>query len=184
MKPGLMKSGSIVAGTILLATTALAQTQKGKWDLSFSGSYNAAWVSADDSDFSTDSMQVYSGTVGVGYFLTDPLEIKGNISIIGLNGGGMNAYVVPLTVGVDYHFNTKNKTVPYVGLAVGVYIVGGGFEEDSGAIGGVLGDGHAGLKQFLSEDVALDFRVGYQYAPLPGVSLNNVTASIGLSFQF
>ncbi|HEV2319895.1 MAG TPA: hypothetical protein VGV18_09105, partial [Verrucomicrobiae bacterium] len=80
---------------------------------------------------------------------------------------------------------TEGKTVPYLGAGLGGFIVEGGVPDaGSGHFGEVMGEGHAGVRQFVSQDVSLDFQIGYQYLPLPGVSLNDVTANVGLSFYF
>jgi hypothetical protein len=182
MKP--LKLSGILVGATLLASTALAQTEKGKWELSFAGALNSGWLSQDEQNVSSDTLTVYSGAVSGGYFMTDALEIKGNIGFLGFSSGEINAYLVPLTIGLDYHFNTKGTTVPYLGVAGGAWVVGGGFKDETEAFGGVLGDAHVGIKQFLKKDVSINLEVGYQYAPLPIVSLHNVTARLGLSLMF
>ncbi|MGH7943352.1 MAG: hypothetical protein ACREFR_20015 [Limisphaerales bacterium] len=181
---------TIAGGLALIASVAVAQTQKGDWDVSVLGSFNSGWITSGS--ISTSSLKVYNGGAGLGYFLTDAWELDGNALVLGAVGGGANLNVVQLTLGANYNFNiqrllpfTEGKTVPYVGAGLGGFIVGGGVTDvGSGHFGAVMGEGHAGVRQFLSQDVSLDFQVGYQYLPLPGVSLNDVTANIGLSFYF
>ena len=187
----LLKTSSLAAAAILLADNGAAQTEAGKWQLSLGGSYSHSWV---NSDVAVDtSLDIYSGSVDFGYFMLRSLEIKGGISVIGIDGslgtagveGSANAWVVPVSVGLDYHINTRSKFVPYVGGALGVYVVGAGFGEDWGAAVGVTGQLHAGLKQFVKENVAIVYQVSYDYIPLPDdVSLSTVSFSIGLSFMF
>ncbi len=177
--------------TVLPASTAIAQTEKGNWELALSGSFSHTWV---NSEFDVDnSLDIYTGSLTTGYFFTRGLEAKLGLSVVGINGslgagaleGSANAWVVPVTLGLDYHFNTGSKFVPYLGGALGTYVVGAGFGEDWTAAVGVLADGHGGLKQFVKDNVAIDYRVSFQYIPLPdSISLNTVTFSIGLSFYF
>jgi hypothetical protein len=177
---------------VLLAGSAFAQTQKGDWEVSVLGSVNSGWVTSGG--ISTSSLQIYTGGAGLGYFLTDHWELDGNALLMGAVGGGANLNLFQLTLGVNYNFNiqrllpfTEGKTVPYVGAGVGGFIAGGGVSgDDSGSdhYAAVMGEGHVGVRQFLTPKVSLDFQVGYQYLPLPGASLNDVTANLGLSFYF
>lgn len=180
-----------IAGSILLlASTAVAQVQKGDWEVSALGSFNSGWITSGDS--STSSLKIYTGGAGIGYFLTGHWELEGNVLAMGVVGGGANLNLVQLTLGANYNFNiqpllpfTEGRTVPYVGAGIGGVIVGGGISsDDSDHSGALMGEGHVGVRQFLSQDVSLNFQVGYQYLPLPGFSLNDVTANVGLSFYF
>lgn len=182
---------TIAASLTLLAGTAFAQTQKGDWEVSVMGSFNSGWITSGDLESS--SLKVYNGGVGLGYFLTRHWELEGNATFVGAVGGGANLNLVQLTLGANYNFNIENllpftqgKTVPYIGAGLGGFIVGGGIEDDdSDHYAAVMGEGHIGVRQFLSPNVSLNFQVGYQYLPLPeSVSLNEVTANLGLSFYF
>lgn len=184
---------TMAAGMMLLAGSAVAQIQKGQWDVSVLGSFNSGWITSGD--ITTTSLKVYTGGAGLGYFLTDHWELDGNATLLGAVGGGANLNVVQLTLGGNYNFNiqrllpfTEGKTVPYIGAGLGGFIVGGGIsgDGDSGSdhYAAVMGEGHVGVREFLSQDVSLNFQVGYQYLPLPGASLNDVTANVGLSFYF
>lgn len=185
-----LKTTAVAGVVALLAVTATAQTAAQKWELSLMGSFNYTWANTPvEVD---NNLTLYNLTIGAGYFVSNPLEIKAGLSIMGFDGaigsdsdqGSVSGFVVPLTLGADYHFNTKGKFVPYVGFSIGVFVMGAGFGESVAGMGSVLGEGHAGFKQFLSSDVAFNFQVGYQYAPLPFVDLNAVTANIGFSFFF
>jgi hypothetical protein len=184
---------TLASGMVFLAVTAVAQTQKGNWEVSAMGSFNSGWVTSGD--LSSSSLKVYNGGLGLGYFLTDHWELEGNVLVLGAVGGGANLNLVQLTLGANYNFNierllpfTEGKTVPYIGAGIGGFIVGGGVEDDnadSDHYAAVMGEGHVGVRQFVSQNVSLDLQIGYQYLPLPeGVSLNDVTANFGLSFYF
>jgi hypothetical protein len=184
---------TIAASVAMITSAAVAQTQKGDWDVSVLGSFNSGWITSGG--LSTSSLKVYTGGAGLGYFLTDHWELDGNAIFMGAVGGGANLNLVQLTLGANYNFNiqrllpfTEGKTVPYIGAGIGGFIVGGGISDDSSDssdhYGAVMGEGHVGVRQFLSPKVSLDFQVGYQYLPLSGASLNDVTANLGLSFYF
>jgi hypothetical protein len=177
-------------GVTLLAIAVTAQTAPNKWELSLLGSFNHTWV---DSPLSVDnSLNLYDLSVDIGYFVSHPLELRAGFSIMGFDGaigsdadqGNVSGFVVPLTLGADYHFNTKHKFVPYVGFSIGIFVTGAGFGQDVAAMGSVMGDAHVGFKQFLADNVALNCQLGYQYSPLPFVDLNTVTANLGISFFF
>jgi outer membrane protein W len=192
-----LKTLAIVGSIALLASTAVAQTEKGKWDVSLLGSYNCGWIGGS---VNSGTLQVYQGGLGLGYFITKPLEIKLNGSVLGASAGDSGSFggsftVIPVTIGADYHFDierllpyTQGKTVPYLGAGLGGAIFTGNAgalgKSESATMGALMVDGHVGLKQFVSKDVSLNLQVGYQYLPLPGISLNNVTVGVGLSFYF
>lgn len=188
-----VKIFTLVGSIVLLVGTANAQTEKGKWELSLLGSYNCGWISAGD--YNSQTLQIYDGGLGVGYFLSKPLEVKLDAAILGAGGGGVNMAVVPVTLGLNYHFNierlspyTEGKTVPYIGAGLGGAFATGGITDlntgGSQTTGCIMFDAHVGLKQFVSKNVSLNFQVGYQYLPLPFINLNNITAGVGLSFYF
>jgi len=187
-----MTSFAIAGSLILCAGTAFAQVHKGDWEVSVLGSVNSGWVTSGD--ISTSSLKVYTGGAGLGYFLNDHWELDGNAIIMGAVGGGANLNLFQLTLGGNYNFNierllpfTEGKTVPYIGAGLGGFIAGGGVSDgssDSDHYGAIMGEGHVGVREFLSQDVSLNFQVGYEYLPLEGASLNEVTANLGLSFYF
>lgn len=177
-------SGIVVAAT-LVAGTAFGQTEQGRKELSLSGAYSAAWLSADYAELNTRVTHVYVGTLGVGYFVTDALEAKVNLSVVGASAGTLaDIYVIPITLGLDYHFNTKKTAVPYLGAAVGVYAIGGGFADVSQTLGAAMANVHVGLKYFATKRAAFDCQVGYEYIPLPVVTLNSTFVTVGIGVYF
>ncbi|HEV2319042.1 MAG TPA: hypothetical protein VGV18_04785, partial [Verrucomicrobiae bacterium] len=86
---------TITGSVLLLAGTAVAQTQKGNWDVSVLGSFNSGWITSGS--ISTSSLKVYNGGAGIGYFLTDHWELDANALVLGAVGGGANLNIVQLT---------------------------------------------------------------------------------------
>jgi hypothetical protein len=135
-------------------------------------------------------LNIYYGSLSLGYFASRCVEIKGGVACLGFDGdiggsGGVSSFVVPITVGMDFHINTKSPFVPYLGIYGGGYIVGAGFGENWGGAGGAIADFHGGIKQFVAKNVAIDYRVSYEFIAMPApVALNTVSIGVGLAFFF
>jgi len=100
--------------------------------------------------FKNDASDVGIAMANAGYMFTDDLEFR--VSWLALLGDASGGFITP---GVDYYFKNFNvPVVPYVG---GGYALAYGDAEDLSAI-----DLHAGVKQFLTERIALDYRLTYQ----------------------
>lgn len=171
-------SAIVIAGLALLPMTGFAGTEAGKIELTGMGSYTHSWSSEGGGGQNT-----YLGSLGVGYFFTDALEAKINGTFVGFSGSGSTMYAVQITAGPDYHFMTTGNLVPYVGVYGGVILMKGSFGGGDTSETGAMIDGHVGLKQFLSERMAIDYRVAYQYWSISDTSINNLMVMIGLSYQ-
>jgi hypothetical protein len=100
--------------------------------------------------FKSDATDVGLAFVNGGYMYTDVLELRlGVIALLGDASGGF------LTPGVDYYITQFQLPVmPYAGAG---YALGYGDAKDISSI-----DLHVGVKQFLTERIALDYRFTYQ----------------------
>jgi hypothetical protein len=102
-----------------------------------------AWFKSDETD-------VGLAIVNGGYMYTDQIEFK--LAWIALLGDVSGGFINP---GADYLFTGIHPTVvPYAG---GGYAMGYGDASDLDSI-----EVHAGVKQFLTERIAIDYRFSYQ----------------------
>ena len=101
-----------------------------------------AWFKSDQTDL---GLAIVNG----GYMYTDSLEFRlAWTALLGDASGGF------LTPGVDYFLPVQLPVLPYVGAG---YALAYGDVDDLSSI-----DLHFGIKQFLTERVALDYRFTYQ----------------------
>lgn len=101
-----------------------------------------AWFKSDDFD-------VGLLTASGGLMITDQLEVRLDwTALLGDASGGF------LTPGADFFIPVEAPVLPYVG---GGYSLGYGDLGDFDSI-----ELHAGVKQFLTERIALDYRLRYQ----------------------
>jgi hypothetical protein len=158
--------------TLASATPALAQSKKGDSEVLLFGFVTMDPKAAGDSA---------SGnfTFNYGAFFTDHAEIGGGPSINvskGLNGG------VDSTMGVNFflrqHFG-KAKTQPYIGGEV--------FVQDVENSDSTYLDGIFGVKNYLSEHAAVDFKLAYGTSattPTFGERQQLLVFSVGLTVLF
>lgn len=159
-----------IACAVACGQTVNAETQKGSTEV---GAQLALQVDLDN-DTGT-----YFGAAKLGYFYSDALELVGNLTYVGSTGtADFSAFGV--VFGPDYHFNTEGNYIPYVG------VYGGAFLFDSGGTTSTAGsiDMHVGLKQFLGERTAVDYRISYNYISASGTALNQMLFSIGINYYF
>lgn len=100
--------------------------------------------------FKSDANDLGLALINGGYMVTDQLEVRAAwTALLGDASGGF------ITPGVDYLFtNLQLPVVPYAG---GGYSLAYGDVDDLSSI-----ELHVGVKQFLTERVALDYRFSYQ----------------------
>jgi hypothetical protein len=178
----LLTTSVITAGLVLIAAQTQAATVEGNWELSGLASYAHTWADVDDGD-SADFSE-YLGMVGLGYYVSDALEVKATTAFVGMSGEGMDAFAILLMAGADYHFMTDRDMVPYVGAYGGGVFADADFAGLDDSTTGFVFDIHAGLKQFVAANVAIDYRISYQYMEIEDVTLSNLMAMIGINFQF
>ena len=99
--------------------------------------------------FKSDAQDIGLAIVNGGYMLTDTLE--GRVAWTALLGDASGGFITP---GVDWYLPVQAPVLPYVG---GGYALAYGDVSDFSSI-----DLHFGVKQFLTERVALDYRFTYQ----------------------
>jgi hypothetical protein len=158
--------------TLASATPALAQAKKGDSEVLLFGYVGMNPKAASDSA---------SGnfTFNYGAFFTDHAEVGGGPSINVRSGatGGVDA-----TMGVNFFFRQhfgKSKTQPYVGGEVLVQDV-----QDSNS---TYLDGIFGVKNYISEHSAIDFKLAYgssMTTPTIGERQQNLVFSVGLTVLF
>ena len=148
---------TVVVALILIGTTNAA-VEKGDTEVSIYGS----WQKLNDEG--GDSLDITTIAGGLGYFVTDELEL----SLVGnwweLSAGGADLTMWGLGGNAKYHFTTDSTTVPYVGgqflyeklEAEGSSVVGGG-----GSVDGYLYGPLFGAKFFMNDSTSLF--VEYQY---------------------
>ena len=89
---------------------------------------------------------------GIGYMLTDNIELKGQASLT-ITGGDVSG---TLGGGLEFYLTPSASMVPYIGASamtsIGEY---GGGE-------GLLIDVHGGVKQFISENTSVNLTLYYE----------------------
>lgn len=172
----LLKLSCITIGAALLAIPAFAGTQKGQTELSLFAMGNFG-VGGD-----LDDEKFVEGWLGIGYFFSDAIELKANITGTWLDGVSEeedNTFMGVL-VGPDYHFNIKDsKFVPYVGVYGGANFALTG-DTDANAVV----DGHAGVKYFVGERTTINAQVSYQYRFEEDRDASSIMVSFGMSYLF
>src|SRR5690625_125739 len=154
----------IAAGIIIVASTTAseAQIRTGTKEIGFSDS------------FADIGGRVWQGNVHFGYFYNTNLEILG---IAEFQGGSKRRDTGSVGPGIDWHFltdKTSQDLLPYIGAS---YLVG---------IGSGMPDtleGHVGIKQFLTGNVAIKYQLGWRVDP-SDTSDSTFRATIGLSYFF
>ncbi len=121
--------------------------------------------------FKTDAVDVGIAAIGGGYMVTDQLEARLNwFAFLGDVSGGL------ISPGADWLFTGLHPTmVPYAG---GGYAVAYGDADGLDSI-----DLHVGVKQFLTERIALDYRLSY-LSPTDSAFDPVQTMQVGFSFYF
>jgi len=99
--------------------------------------------------FKSDAYDLGLLLVSGGYMFTDEFEAK--LSWTALLGDASGGFINP---GVDYFLPIELPVLPYVG---GGYAMGYGDAADLDSL-----EVHVGIKQFLTERIALDYRFTYQ----------------------
>jgi hypothetical protein len=172
----------IMVGTLVVGLPAFAGTQAGQIELGGTVAFFKP-VGIDGFD-----AQALIANVSVGYFFTDALEAKFGLMTAVAWGQGTTMYLLAPTIGVDYHFLTSGKLVPYIGGSGGLAVVGGSSGGGSGTITGGIVEGHVGLKHFIGERTTINYQVGYDRAFVSAfggdASVGFIMASIGVSYLF
>ncbi|MBN1359066.1 MAG: porin family protein [Sedimentisphaerales bacterium] len=140
-------------GCLAFAPVANASVQKGDTTLEALG----GWLTQNAKTAGND-IDVWFLTGGIGYFVTDNIEVAGAALWASLEQGTSDLDVWGLGGRAKYHFMPQNQWVPYVGGQVlwASADMGAGADTD-----GVLWGPVAGARYELNE--TNDFFVEYQY---------------------
>lgn len=151
---------------------AEAAFSQGSQEIDFSASYSSWDANGGDMD-----LLLLSGSYG--YFVTENIEISGELTHLDADVGVDNLEATLLGIGGDYHFSPNSNFVPYVG---------GGFNYVDAEMAGFGGDDdwawevRAGIKQFLTDNVLVKYEVNYM--EFDDLELDGINVSIGLGFVF
>jgi len=154
----------------------------------------AAYASISSTDSSSNnSFYSYSSkskdqtiSLALGYFLTDPISLGVRIDeMTSKPSGGSKFSTTFIEVEGKYHFYQKNQPViPYAGLSLGAAKT----EVAGDSSTGVLFQPKAGVKMFLTENVAANAELNYSVyeSEFAGADVKNKTLKlqVGLSMFF
>jgi hypothetical protein len=169
-------SAPIAMAVLLMPVLAVAQPQRGSWELTLAG------VGTSNNDFDEHAIGV---NAGLGYFVLDPLELSLRQTLTYVDSSDSNATDASTTFALDWHFplGEDHRLVPFVGGNVGFFY--GDTVSDSLEYGP-----EAGVKYFVNTTTFIYFRVEYQF--YSHVSGSNASSSddqqwvygIGIGFRF
>lgn len=150
-----------MVGCLALGSVASGAVQMGDTELDALG----AWMKQNGDDFG-DDIDVFFLSAGVGYFVTDNVQIQGAALGAWTEVGGADTDIWAIGGRAKYHFMPTNQWVPYIGGQVmwadadidGIEIEGVDIDAiDDGVLWGPL----VGLRYELN--AYNDFFVEYQY---------------------
>jgi outer membrane protein W len=170
-----------VVTVLVLPAHARAQARKGDKEIQLSG--NTFTVISSGASETVGQFQF-----GVGYFLTDRLEV-GISPIVSITSGsdGMGGTNVTgdlgLSTKVQFFFGEKSaKIKPYVGAS---YIVRSfKTQGDSSLADNMYVGGNGGFKNYFTERAALDVNVSYGVQPNHPGDFQLLQVNIGITYTF
>lgn len=142
-----------LVGCLALGSVSFAAVQKGDTELDALG----AWMKQNgEGDY--DDVDVFFLSAGIGYFVTDNVQIQGAALGAWTEFGGSDLDIWAVGGRVKYHFMSTNQWVPYIGAQVmWANFDAGGDDDGDGVLWGPL----VGLRYELN--AYNDFFVEYQY---------------------
>lgn len=173
-----MAIGAVAVAILLVGTVpAIGGTEAGMTEIGGAFSLTSRLVKDGDTSIGWTAL-------GLGKrFVTDTTALGARVMVSGTSDDGESSTMTYLWGLADFHIPTDSTTVPYVGLGAGTFIFSG--ENTVDPIW--MGDLHAGLKNFVSEDLAVVFEVGYNFGFGEGIDMFEVgilTGTVGLSTFF
>jgi outer membrane protein W len=143
----------------------------------------ASISSTDSSPGGTSKDQTLA--LGFGYFLTDPISVGARIDEMMTKSQGFKVSTTFIEVEGKYHFYQKSQPViPYAGLSLGAAMT----EMAGDSSTGILFQPKAGVKMFLSENIAANAELNYSIydSEMAGADVTNKTLKlqVGLSMFF
>lgn len=170
-----MKKSQIIAinaAIFAAAFTLEGAVQKGLWEVNLSGSYSSMDAGSVDLDLAL-------ATGSAGYFVTNNIEVSGMLTYMNADVLGEDLTALLLGTAVDFHLNTDSAFVPFVGAAIyyaDAEVEGLGSDDDW------AWEARAGIKQFVAENVAINYQVSY--IDFDKLEMDGITVSLGISFFF
>jgi hypothetical protein len=163
----LRRSFAVLALALALAPAAVSfgQFKQGDFDLTLSG------AGSNDKDFRTFSV---NAIVGVGYFVTDQIEV-GLRPGVSISDGG-SEYLWTASAFADYNFDL-GKFVPFAGANIG-YQFGGGSSDDGFSAGPEVG-----IKYFLNSSTYVYGSAAYQFNLNEGIEDGAFVYGLGLGVR-
>jgi hypothetical protein len=164
----------VLIGLIALGLQASVQAgvSKGTWELGLAGSYSSLDAGGVDIDLT-------QANVKAGYFASDSIQISGMLTYLNADLDGDSLTATMLGSAIDYYFGSDGNAIVYIGASaywVDVDLEGLGSGDD------FAWDAHAGIKHFIADNVALDYRLSYMV--FDDLDLDGISFGIGLSFLF
>lgn len=173
MRQNIMKH-LVLIGLIALGLQASVQAgvSKGTWELGLAGSYSSLDAGGVDIDLT-------QANIKAGYFASDSIQISGMLTYLNADLDGDSLTATMLGSAIDYYFGSDANAIVYIGAGaywVDVDLEGLGSGDD------FAWDAHAGIKHFVADNVALDYRISYMV--FDDLDLDGISFGIGLSFLF
>lgn len=149
-----------------------AGVAKGTWELGLAGSYSSLDAGGVDIDLT-------QANIKAGYFASDKVQVSGMLTYLNADLDGDSLTATMLGTALDYYFSSDANAIVYIGASaywVDVDLDGYGSGDD------FAWDAHAGIKHFVADNVAIDYRVSYMV--FDDLDLDGISLGVGLSFLF
>ncbi len=149
---------AVLAVLLAPATPAWAQTEAGMTELGVS--ISSQKLESDDAGTDVNTTII---NVLYGYFITDAIEIAGNLNVIDNDFGETETTQTGFELQLKYHFiGAMTSFLPYLGVEAGVYGLDDGTDELKGKSVGFMG----GAKYFMSEKTSLNLEYNFRMMQL------------------
>ena len=172
-----------------ISGVASAATKAGDLYLDGGLSFNAATIEVESEDFDAS---MFMANVGVEKFFTDSFAtefgILGMAANIDISGDDISLTGIGLQVKPNWHFNTASNVVPYVGLNLGYAWLGTDVEGEDADGNAFIYGAQAGIKQFIKENVCLQYEVSYTMGTLEmedtDIDIGDLRIGVGIGYKF
>ena len=159
-----------IAILLLVSTPAWAKTEAGMTELGMSASSQKFQSDDTGQDVTTTIISVFYG-----YFVTDAMELAGNLSVIENDMGTAKATQTGLELQFKYHFTGFGELLlPYIGVQAGVFGIDDGTDDFFGNSYGIMGGG----KYFVSEKTSINLEYNYRAMKLKDDNDNDYDATV------
>jgi len=161
---------------LLIGVSSFASAAVQQGDTTLTLSLGFSDMEVPDPDFSSWDI---TGRVALGKFLTNNFQLEGLINGTYGDIEGESYHYVSLLVRPNFHFATESATVPYIGVAAGLFTYDI-FGEDSSEF---MYGGQVGIKQFIRDNVFLQIEGSYLRTEFLGEETNIFKVLLGLGFK-